>query len=543
MPDIGRDGMASAKDYIEQLKALFTNMDRRQQLIAGGVVLFVLAGFAALVFFTNRVDYATLYSDIDQADAADIVKWLKDENIPYRLAHGGTTVQVPAEKVYDIRLALAGAGLPSGKTPGFSLFDKTNLGATDFVQRVNYQRALQGELEKTIERFPQVKSARVHVASPKESLFVSERQPVTASVVLTLKRGTEMSPEQVKSIVHLVASAVPRLHKEHISVVDTSGNVLYEYRDKSLPDQAAMTSAQLVYQRRLEEYYKHKISTMLEDALGQGKAVVQVSADIDFDHTEVNEERFDPDTIAIRSEQISEQKEYDKNAGGIPGVKGGLANKLQGNLTGAEDKNVISKKKDETRNYEVSRVQRQTRAALGRLKRLSVGVLVDGTYTEKDGKKVYTPRAPEEMAKLQNIVRAAMGFSEDRGDDLSVQNVPFTKTVTSAATLPQILDVGVKVLKPVSNLLLAILFIFLVLRPLLNKYVLAEKEKEPGEEEAPGMLEGDLLAEAETPIPFEPTPDATQELRDLANDYPERAAALIKVWLREKGGGEDAGNK
>ncbi len=531
--------MAGVKEYFEQIKRLVLDMDRRQQLIAGGVVLFVIAGFVALVMFTNSTDYATLYSDLEQADAADIVKWLQEEKIPYKIVHGGTAIQVPADRVYDIRLALAGAGLPKGSTAGFSLFDKTNLGATDFVQRVNYQRALQGELEKTIERFPQVKSARVHIASPKESLFVSERQPVTASVVLTLKRNAEMSPEQVKSIVHLVASAVPRLSREHVSVVDTSGNVLYEYRNRSLPDQAAMTSAQLVYQRRLEEYYKHKISTMLEDALGQGKAVVQVSADIDFDHTEVSEERFDPDTIAVRSEQINEAKEYDKNAQGIPGVKGGLANKLQGNTAGSREEGLVSRKKEETRNYEVSKVRRQTKSAIGRLKRLSVGVLIDGTYTEKDGKKVYAARSPEEMAKLQNIVRAAMGFSEERGDDLSVQNVPFTKTASSSASLPQMLEMVVKVLKPVSNLLLAILFIFLVLRPLLNKYVLAPSSEEAGVEGEAGMLEGEMLPEVEAPVVFEPGPDAAQELRDLATDYPERAAALIKVWLREHDGGKE----
>ena len=531
--------MAGPRDYIDQLKKLYQDMDRRQQIIAGGVVLLVLVGFAALFLLTNRPDFAILYSDLDQADAADVVKWLKDEKIPYRIAHGGTAIEVPSDKVYDIRLALAGAGLPRGGGAGFSLFDKTNLGATDFVQRVNYQRALQGELEKTIDRFPQVKSARVHIASPKESLFVSERQPVTASVVLTLKRSAEMSPRQVESIVFLVASAVPRLHKENVSVVDTSGNVLYEYRKPNQADESARTSAQLVYQRRLEDYYKHKISTLLEDAIGQGRAVVQVSADIDFDHVETSEDTYDPDTIAVRSEQLVEEKELDKNAQGIPGVKGGLANKLQGNL-GNQDQGLVTKKKEETKNYEVSRVKRQTRSAVGKLKRLSVGVLIDGTYEAKDGKTEYVPRTPEEMAKFQNIVRAAMGFSEERGDDLSVQNVPFSETRTAEASMTEMVNMGVKVLKPLTNLILALLFIFLVLRPILNRYVLASKEEEAPSGPEGGMLEGETLPEIEAPAGFEPGPDAAEELRELATDYPERAAALIKVWLREKGESPDA---
>ncbi len=531
--------MAGPRDYIDQLKQLYQDMDRRQQIIAGGVVVLVLAGFVALFVFTNRPDMALLYSDLDQADAADVVKWLQDEKIPYHITHGGTGIEVPADRVYDIRLALAGAGLPKGGSTGFSLFDKTNLGATDFVQKVNYQRALQGELEKTIDRYPQVKSARVHIASPKESLFVSERQPVTASVVLTLKRSADMSHRQVESIVYLVASAVPRLHRENVSVVDTSGNVLYEYRNPNQGNESARTNAQLVYQRRLEDYYKHKISTLLQDALGQHRAVVQVSADIDFDHVETSEDKYDPDTIAIRSEQLVEQKELDKEAQGIPGVKGGLANKLQGNL-GQEDKGLVSKKKEETKNYEVSRVKRTTSSAVGKLKRLSVGVLIDGTYKEKDGKSEYVARSPEEMAKLENIVRAAMGFSEERGDDLSVQNVPFTETRTSEASMANMVNMGIKVLKPLTNLILALLFIFLVLRPILNRYVLATKEEEAPSGVEGGVLEGEPLPEIEAPASFEPGPDAAEELRELATDYPERAAALIKVWLREKGEKPDA---
>ncbi len=531
--------MAGAADYWNQIKQLVQDMDRRQQIIAGAVVLFVIAAFAALFIYTNRTDFATLYSDMEQADAAEIVKWLQDEKIPYRLVHGGTTVQVPADKVYDIRLALAGAGLPRGGSAGFKLFDKTSLGATDFVQQVNYQRALQGELERTIDRFPQVKSARVHVAMPKESLFVSERQPVTASVVLTLKRGAELSSTQIESIVHLVAGAVPRLDRENVSVVDTTGRVLYEHRNRAMPDESARTNAQLVYQRRLEEYYKHKISSLLEDALGPGSTVVQVSAEIDFDRVETSEDQFDPDSVAVRSEHNLTVKEYDRQNGGIPGVKGGLAGKLQGNL-GQKEEGLVTHKKEETRNYEITRVKRNTRGAIGKLRRLSVGVLVDGTYTEKDGARQYSARTPEEMTKLRNIVRAAMGFSEERGDDLSIQNVPFSPTGRASETsVNDMVDLAMKILKPLGNLVLALLFIFLVLRPLLNRYVLAPREEELAPAET-ALLEGGELPEIEAPVAFEPAPDAAQELKDLANDYPERAAALIKVWLREKEGGKDA---
>ena len=276
---------------------------------------------------------------------------------------------------------------------------------------------------------------------------------------------------------------------------------------------------------------------MLEDALGPGSTVVQVSAEIDFDRVETSEDQFDPDSLALRSEHNITQKEYDKQNGGIPGVKGGLAGKLQGNL-GQEEEGLVSKKEEETKNYEITRIKRNTRGAIGKLKRLSVGVLVDGTYTEKDGSREYVARTPEEMTKLQNIVRAAMGFSEERGDDLSIQNVPFSPTGrTSETSVNDMVELAMKILKPLGNLLLALLFIFLVLRPLLNRYVLAPREEETVPAET-ALLEGGEVPEIEAPVAFEPAPDAAQELKDLANDYPERAAALIKVWLREKEGGK-----
>ncbi len=301
-----------------------------------------------------------------------------------------------------------------------------------------------------------------------------------------------MSRVQVESIVHLVAGAVPRLHKENVSVVDTTGNILYEHRDRSIPDDSVRTNAQLVYQRRLEDYYKHKISSLLEDALGTGRIVVQVSADIDFDRVETSEDKYDPDTIAIRSEQSLTEKELDRNAAGIPGVKGGLADKLQGNLE--EDNGLVTKKNEKTKNYEVSRIKRQTSSAIGKLNRLSVGVLVDGTYMHKDGKTEYVARSPEEMTKLHNIVRAAMGFSEERGDELSIQNVAFSATRKEKATMTEMVDMSIKILKPLANLILALLFIFLVLRPILNRYVLSSREEEAREGEEGGDAVAFLLS-------------------------------------------------
>ncbi len=524
--------MAKPGDYLAQLKKLYTDLTMRQKIISGAAAASVLLGFAAMFFFLNAPDYKTLYSDLEQRDASEVVQWLKKEGVSYRITKGGTTIKVPRDRLYDVRLALAGAGLPRASGVGFELFDKTNLGTTDFVQKVNYQRALQGELEKTISGFPQVKSVRVHIAMPRDSLFVSQKQAPTASVVLDLKRGEELSRIQTKAIVHLVACSVPRLHKEDVSVVDTSGNLLYEYKPDLKDPLKAQTSLRLAYQRRLEEYFKHKIQTMLDDALGEHKSVVRVSAVVDFDQVKTNEDRYDPDTTAVRSEQKSQERIEDQQAGGIPGVKGGLADKLQGNVGGGEGSPVTLKRK-ETTNYEISRVQKQILGSVGSLRRLSVAVMVDGKYRTEKGKTVYESRSPEEIAGLEQIVKAAMGFSDDRGDEVSLVNVPFSERPSGRGVVEKTVDLFSKFIKPVANLILALIFIFAVLRPLLNRYVLKPPE-EVIPAEAPALEGAGPEGAVPAPPGFEPVPDVTGELRDLASEYPERAAALIKVWLREK---------
>ena len=526
--------MATFRDYKEQIKTIYESLDLRQRLTVAAVLLFSMAGFALLLLYANKVEYATLYTDLSSKDASEIVSWLKKEGIKYELSQSGSTIRVPKDKVYDIRLALASAGLPKESGVGFEVFDKTSLGATDFVQRINYQRALQGELERTISRFPEVRSVRVHIAEPKESLFVTERREPSASVLLSLKPGATMSNRQLLGIVHLVASSVPRLRKERVTIMDTSGDVLLE-GEKVRPSPGSLTNAQLDYQRRLETYYKYKIQSMLEEALGPKKAIARVSVEVDFDKIDLEEERFDPDLVAVRSEQKSKAREIVGQKGGVPGVKGGLAAKLRGNIgIGQEDSNII--REESVTNYEISRTQKKVSGSVGRIVRISAGVVVDGTYEkEKDGFK-YVPRSPEEMKKLEAIVRAAVGYDEERGDEVQVVNIPFTGQVPAqVGKMAKAVEVGSKLARPLINLVIALLFLLFVVRPLLKRYVFAPKEVERVEElalpEAEALEEGE--EELEVAPAIEPVPSAQDELRDLASDYPERAAALVKVWLRE----------
>jgi len=533
--------MATPTEMLEQLKNLGASLTLSQKIMAAVVAGAVLLGFGIFYVMANQVTYKPLYTDLRPEDASEIVNWLKKENVKYELAAGGSTIRVPEDRLYDIRLSLAGAGLPKQNGVGFEVFDQTNMGVTDFVQNVQYQRAVQGELERTISRFPQIKSVRVHLAQPKDSLFVSERKDPTASVVLQLNKGEELSPAQVKGIVHLVSSAIPKLKKENVAVVDTSGNILYDPAEMEKgkgDDPAGLTNAQLVYQKRLEEYYKNKIQTMLEDALGPNKAVARVSTDVDFDSVQINEDKFDPDAVAVRSEQKMSETDVQQDSGGVPGVKGGLADKLQGNVN-QQNPAVIKQKKQDTVNYEITRTQRQINAALGKVKRISVGVMVDGSYQQKDKEMVYVPRTPEEIANLEKIVKAAIGYSMERGDEVRVVNVPFHAQAAAPSTVAQMADMGTKALKPITNLILAVLFIFFVIRPLLNRYVLKPQEKEMLQQrmalEEEEMLEGaaGAIAGKKEAIALEVGPNATEELREMASQYPDRAAALIKIWLRE----------
>ncbi|MGQ9499409.1 MAG: flagellar basal-body MS-ring/collar protein FliF [Dissulfurimicrobium sp.] len=536
--------MATPQEALQQIKRLFQSLSLRQKIIAASVVALAFVGFGLIFFFANRPVFKPLYTDLSSQDAAEIVAWLKKESIPYQIYNDGTAIRVPKEKIYDIRLSLAGAGLPKEGGVGFEIFDKTNLEATDFVQHVNFQRALQGELEKTISRFPQVRSVKVLLAQPQESLFVSERKEPTASVVLQMKTGQELSQNQIRGIVHLVASAVPRLKKENVSVVDTSGGVLYDNNKEQGNDLSTMTNAQLAYQKKLEDYYRHKIQSMLEDVLGPNQAVVRVNSDVDFDQVQTSEDRYDPDQTAVRSEQkINEIDMLQENTGGVAGVKGGLADKLQGNTATIPNaaNPILRQKTQDISNYEITRIQKQVNASVGKLKRLSVGVMVDGSYKSNGKELVYIPRSQEEMANLDHIVKAAIGFNAERGDEVSVVNVPFKAQTAEEKAPSKLLEMASSFARPLINLILAILFIFIVLRPLLNRYVLGSGGKIDKERPLPGAPTGEKETqpgeenlEFQPPPVIHPLPDARDRLREIASAYPERAAALVKIWLREK---------
>lgn len=523
-------------------------MGRRLAFMAGGA--FVLGGFVALMLWINQPEYHTLFAGLAQRDASQVVTKLKDLKVPYRLEGDGGTIKVPQENLYEARLALAGEGLPKGQGIGFEVFNKVEMGTTDFVQKINYQRALQGELARTIGSFAEVEEARVHIVMPRDSLFVEEEKKPSAGVVLRLASGRSLSPNQIQGIVHLVASAVPDLTDDRISVVDTKGNLLYRKQVDNADFAAGLTATQMEYQREYEKALRGKVQTMLEEVLGPGRAVVRVAADLDFTRTTTTQDLFDPDQVAVRSESRNSDETKGSASGpaGSPDQRYTLAQQNatpqgQGSQAGTE-----SKREGETTNYEISRTQKQITQAMGGLKRLSVAVVVDGPYKEEPGEggqltRTFTPRSAEQVRQITEIVQRAVGYNQTRGDEVTVANVPFAMTPTGGVAVAKnwqdyLKDYG----KPALNLAIVLAFLLLVVRPVVRAMTGAKAKEEakaaeaaaaarrvgPGDE-LPGGEEAGLLEEPAAPRRL----STREQLLALAAQDPERATALLRSWIRQ----------
>ncbi len=419
-----------------QIKNLLASLSPAKKITLAVMVIGTLAGFVLLMSWAGEPEYRNLYANLEPEDAGEILNYLKEQRVPYRVSQSGAGIDVPDDRVHECRMSLASKGLPQGSGVGFEVFDNTKLGMTEFVQNVNYQRALQGELARTINRIAEVESSRVHIVMPAKSLFIEQEEPATASVAVKLRRGKWLTAEQVQGVVHLVSSSVSRLKPENVTVVDTSGKLLAGFSDRS--DLTRLSSEQLDYQENLERSLEGRIKSMLEKALGRDKAIVRLSCALDFKRQEMTEERFYPENRVIRSEQMLQEKSGEPAAipAGIPGVRSNIARNAAGTETGKTE----FEKNDRTVNYEIGKLTSHTIEPLARLKRVSVAVIVDGTYQlpEKpaDGREAkYISRTAEEMAQLEKIVKGSINFDADRGDTVEVVNIPFQ--VEKAAGVPE----------------------------------------------------------------------------------------------------------
>lgn len=529
--------MASPREMFEQIISITEDLSPIQKIIGGVLIAAVLSILVMISVGDKTTDYAVLYTSLSQEDAADVTARLKEQRIPYQLEMNGTVIKVPSDKVLDTRLSLAGEGLPRGGGVGFEIFDRTNLGTTDFVQKLNYQRALQGELARTISKFHQVQEARVHIATPKESIFIEDERPTSASVSLKLAGSNKLTKNQIQAIVNLVGSAVPGLSEDHITVVDTAGRLLYR---KQGDEESMLSASQLEYQLKIERTLSTKLESMFEEIVGVGKVVARVSAELDFNQVDTTQEMFDPEGQVVRSEQLlnDEISKSGQKQSGVPGVKGNLATFTEGDDVGSGGDS--SQRHNVTRNYEVSKTVKRVKEAVGAVKRLSVAIMVDGAY-EKEIDKAgnpsikYIPRSVEELKRFEVMAQNAVGLDAERGDQLEVVGMSFASSMVieeKADSLEKWQRIIERLTQPIIYLMVAICFVFFVVRPffrlLSNKQLEEQRRAMLAKVEEENIMEDDDLS-------LRPVGMTDRErITKLAHSDPDRAADLVRRWLREE---------
>lgn len=521
--------MDSLKQILTQFSEIVRRMSVSQVVMLLAIIVGTIVGVVAVAGWLGQVEYQPLYTNLDPAEAGEIVQYLSDNKIPYRLTSGGGTIEVPEKHLYEARLSLASRGLPHSGTVGYSIFDQTNLGMTDFVQKLNYRRALEGELSRTITSLSEVKAARVHIVIPEEHLFADQQQEATASVVLKMRRAGSLAKSQIAGITHLVSSSVEGLKPGNITIVDSDGNMLASPTGSDAI--GALTATQLEMNQTIEKDLERKAQSMLDGVLGPGKSIVRVSAELNFNQYSKMSENYDPNMVAIRSEQKTENAD--------------VASKKS--AQNAEDKqdnrsNVL------VTNYEVSKTVETLNNAVGTIKRLSVAVLLDGTYKAPaggvggDGALVYEPRPQEEMDRLGAIVKNAVGFSTDRTDQLEIVNIAFDKSylhdeekqLEEQYSRDFYYEIGKKV---VVGLFLALgaFFAYRILRKFFAGLSQVLPPQSPGYRPAGGNSPVAPIAQEEIPevAPESRQPKLVDRMQRAAKEDPEEIARVIKTMMVE----------
>lgn len=502
-----------------------------RKLATAGLVLISIAAFAIIIIQARTADQQLLYANLSMNDASQVVNWLKNQQVSYSLKNQGRDIWIPADQIYQTRLDLAANGLPSGGGVGFEVFDKQSFALTDYVQKVNHTRALQGELARTITSLAPVESTRVHLALPEKRVFRKQQKQATASVIVTLIPGKNLNQEQVKGIVHLVASSVAGLEPKNVKVIDSSGQIL-EVDEKSEKD--LFTGDMLAFQQEVEHRLETRVQELLDKTMGKDNALVRVSATLDFSKVEKTEELFDAEEPVIRSEQVNEEQSGSETVGGIPGVE----SNLQGNEQGQNGLSPSTSRNSRITNYEISKTISKIVNPIGTITKLSVSVLVaDKVELDDEGKpKKPTPRDDEELEAISNMVSSAIGILPERGDMINVTSMPFV------SPLPTDLEDQPAEGEPLYQyipfikyglIVFGLLLIYLLLvRPILKTMKGEVKEHYKTVEQLEAEQK-DLLPKEE---PEEPPPPIEEALTDLRREVQKNhipTAFIIKNWIQE----------
>ncbi len=531
---------------------------RQVGLIAGLAAAVAMA--LGLFFWAQQPSYRTVYSSLPEEERARVVEALRTADMDFRIDRDTGAIRVPSNSIHETRLFLAGHGLPRGQGVGFELLQEDQgFGTSQFMENARFQRALETELARSIMSLGAVENARVHLATPRETVFIRETSQPSASVVLALQGNRTLNRQQVQAIVHLVSSSVPNLTEDRVSVVDQRGNLLTREPDS---DSLGLSGRQFDYQQRVESTYVRRIEDLLAPIVGQGRVKAQVNTVIDFSHQESTQELFDPDSTVIRSEQVlEERRDRSDMAMGIPGA---LTNQPPGGgQIGGEEDEVFNPAglpfnltNSATRNYEVGKTVRHSRQAPGGIQRLTVAVLVDQPLVEgADGEMVREPMAQEELERLTALVQDAVGFDANRGDNVNVISAAF-QDIGVVDDMPAVpfweqpwtQDIG----RWLVSGLLGLALIFMVIRPLVNALVgkgTVGKESDdadagrrlaagPAEDDArrltgPDVASGSIeqyIEQANVPSAHKERLEAAKE---LVEQEPALAANVIKNWLSE----------
>ncbi|HJW87407.1 MAG TPA: flagellar basal-body MS-ring/collar protein FliF [Candidatus Brocadiaceae bacterium] len=531
------------KQTMGQFGDIWKNISFSHKFIMIMLTMGFIGGIIGVTQWARKADYGLLYGELGAKESGEVVDFLKDEKIPYQIGRNGTAIMIPGEKVYETRLKLAGKGLPREES-GYELLDKVGFGTSDFVQRINYRRAIQGELAKTIRHLDYVEWAQVHLALPEGSLFIEEEKNPTASVILKLKNKSmnALKPEQVASITHLVSSSVEGLKPENVTITDTRGNLLS--RKESPLSSAGASNDQLEVKKKMEDYFIAKAQDMLEKIVGAGKSVVRVTADLDFKNVDERSVEYDPERRVSKVQTVTT-----RISGGAPFSGGGMAG-VQSNLNMSQSGIIQTAgptEEEETaqNQYEVSKTERVVGNHGAMVKRLSVAVLLDGMYEEKksdDGKMVraYIPRNKDEITRIAALVKQAIGVDDiNRGDSFEIQNVQFYEQPYEhleqeeiAAKKEQQKDFMLKMAKNGSlavTVLVFLLFVMRSMKKLKKPKVKAEVEttvKKPvlAVEEPPEEETVEKLAEAKRVV-------LRKQVVDKIKSNPGTVANSLKRWI------------
>jgi flagellar M-ring protein FliF len=459
--------------YLERIWRGVGALPGPRKMALAVVALLITASIMTFAYFTNQEDYRVLFSNLTKEDASAIVTKLKERKIPYQVSPSGETISAPSEQVSELRLELAAAGLPQGGGVGFEIFDNKAFGATEFEQQMNYRRALQGELSRTINSLDEIQQSRVHIVLPKESLFIEQQKKPTASVTIKLKTGRKLKESQIDGIGHLVASSVEGLSADEVMIVDSQGNILSKRQGDSR--QARLSSSQVEHQRNIEKEMANQIQTLLESVVGPGKAAVRVNAELDFRQMEKTEEIYDPESPVVRSSQ----KQLEKAIGSVSLSSKG-ASKGESSLPEKE-------KTEETVNYEINKTVSKTVMPTGEIKKLSIAVLVDGIYPKSDkGAATYQERPKKELESFEDLVRKSAGFNAQRGDQVAVSSMPFNRPETEEGMMGQSWQASIAPAVPTIKytvLIIGLLLTFLfVIRPLIRNVITTAQRIEANEQ-------------------------------------------------------------